>query len=43
MCEIKYEENAIPYRASTAVDPAKHDIERTIIEPTVPDFRPGAN
>jgi hypothetical protein len=37
----KIRKNAISCRTSTAVDPAKRDIERTIIEPTVLNFRPG--
>jgi hypothetical protein len=39
MCEIKYKINTTPCRTSNAVDPAKRDIERTRIEPTVLDFR----
>jgi hypothetical protein len=41
-CEIKYEKNTIPCKASTAVDPAKRDLERTRIESVVLDFRPEA-
>jgi hypothetical protein len=43
MCEIKYEKYTIPHRTSTAYDPAKRGIEQTSIEPTMLDFRPGAD
>jgi hypothetical protein len=41
-CEIKYEKNTILCGTSGAVDPAKRDFERTRIEPTMPNFRPGS-
>jgi hypothetical protein len=41
-CEIKYEKNTIPCETSAAVDPAKRDFERTRIELTMLDFRPGS-
>ena len=41
-CEIKYKKNTILCETSGAVDPAKRDFERTRIEPTMPNFRPGS-
>ena len=41
-CEIKYEKNITPCGTSTAVDPAKRDVERTRIELAMLDFRPGS-
>ena len=40
--EIKYEKNTIACKTSDAVDPAKRGVERTLIELTMLDFRPGA-
>jgi hypothetical protein len=41
-CEIKYEINITLCGTSTAVDPAKRDVERTRIELAMLDFRPGS-
>jgi putative transposon-encoded protein len=40
-CEIKYEKNITPCGTSTAVDPAKRDVERTRIELAMLNFCPG--
>jgi hypothetical protein len=40
-CEIKYEKNIIPCGMSTAVNPAKRDVKRTMIELTMLDSRLG--
>jgi hypothetical protein len=42
ICEFKYEKNTRPCRMPRAVDPAERALERTNIEPTMLDFRPGA-